>query len=401
MGRIEKTIFISYRRTNVAWALAVFQNLTQHGFDVFFDFQGIAAGDFEKVILENIRARAHFLVLLTPSALERIDDPGDWLRREIEVAFESKRNIVPLMLEGFSFSSPAIAPRLTGALAPLRSYNALSVPPEYFLEAMGRLRDRYLNVSLDAVLHPASAAARQVVTDQQVAASAAAPVSAGELTAEEWFERGIQTTDHDEELRCFSEVIRLRPSYAQAYYSRGTARQAKRDLDGAIADYGEAIRLKLGYADAYYNRGLARKAKGDLDGAIADYGEAIRLNPRFAKAYTDRGLAQSAKGNADEALADYGEAILLDPGYAKAYYNRAIARGAKGDVSGAMEDNGEAIRLDPDYTSAYYNRAVIRASRKDNAGAIADYQKYLDLGGGLRDGDQAVVEDWIRRLRGE
>src|SRR5256885_16814564 len=101
MERIEKTVFISYRRTNFPWALAIFQNLTQHGFDAFFDYNGIASGDFERVILANIASRAHFLVLLTPSALERCGDPEDWLRREIEAAFEVKRNIVPLMLEGF------------------------------------------------------------------------------------------------------------------------------------------------------------------------------------------------------------------------------------------------------------------------------------------------------------
>ena len=30
-GRIEKTVFISYRRTNMPWALAIYQNLTAHG----------------------------------------------------------------------------------------------------------------------------------------------------------------------------------------------------------------------------------------------------------------------------------------------------------------------------------------------------------------------------------
>src|SRR4051812_45333004 len=80
MERIEKTVFISYRRTNVPWALAVYQNLTNHGYDVFFDYTGIASGDFERIILGNIKASAHFLVLLTPSALERCSDPGDWLR---------------------------------------------------------------------------------------------------------------------------------------------------------------------------------------------------------------------------------------------------------------------------------------------------------------------------------
>src|SRR4051812_22688676 len=98
MGRIEKTVFLSYRRTDIPWALAIFKDLTHHGYDVFFDFNGIASGDFERVILENITARAHFLVLLTPSSLERCDDPADWLRREIESALANKRNVVPLMM---------------------------------------------------------------------------------------------------------------------------------------------------------------------------------------------------------------------------------------------------------------------------------------------------------------
>src|SRR5215470_12954415 len=172
MDRIEKTVFISYRRTTAAWALNLYQQLTQHGYDVFFDFQGIASGDFERVILENVRARAHFLVLLTPSALERCSEPRDWLRREIETALDTKRNIVPLMFEGFDFGAPAIAPHLTGKLAELKRYNGLSVPAEYFLEAMDHLRTKHLNVALDAVLHPVSSVARQAAAEQQAAADA-------------------------------------------------------------------------------------------------------------------------------------------------------------------------------------------------------------------------------------
>ncbi|MDQ6700276.1 MAG: toll/interleukin-1 receptor domain-containing protein, partial [Acidobacteriota bacterium] len=170
MERIEKTVFLSYRRTNIPWALAIYQNLTANGYDVFFDYNGIASGDFERVILGNITARAHFLVLLTPSALERCGDPGDWLRREIEASLDSQRNVVPLMLEGFDFGTPSIASQLTGTLAALKKYNGLSIPPEYFMEAMGRLRDRFLNVPLNAVLHPVSASARQAATQQKEAA---------------------------------------------------------------------------------------------------------------------------------------------------------------------------------------------------------------------------------------
>ncbi len=38
MGSVEKTVFISYRRKDISWALAVYQYLTSHGYDVFFDY---------------------------------------------------------------------------------------------------------------------------------------------------------------------------------------------------------------------------------------------------------------------------------------------------------------------------------------------------------------------------
>ena len=79
MGRIEKTVFISYRHTNFWIALAIFQNLHANGYDVFFDYKSIPSGDFEQVIIENVKARAHFIVILTPSALDRCNEPGDWL----------------------------------------------------------------------------------------------------------------------------------------------------------------------------------------------------------------------------------------------------------------------------------------------------------------------------------
>jgi tetratricopeptide (TPR) repeat protein len=436
MSRIEKTVFISYRRTNVPWALAIYQDLTQHGYDSFIDFQGIASGGFEQVILENIRARAHFLVLLTPSALEHCGDPKDWLRREIESALESRRNIVPLMLEGFDFTTPSIASQLTGQLSALKQYQALRVPADFFAEAMDRLRQKYLNVPLEAVLHPASVSARHAAEAQQAAASAAPAVGQKELTAQEWFEKGFNATDHDEEFRYFSEAIRLKPdfaeaynnrgiarhekgdldgalkdcaeairlkpNFAEAYNTRGRARHIKGDLDGALKDYNEAIRLKPDYAEAYINRGIARHGKGDLDGAVQDYTEAIRLKPDFAEVYNNRGLARFKKGDLDGALKDYTEAIRFQPDNFEAYNNRGVARAAKGDLDGALKDYSEAIRLKPNYANAYYIRGVAWRAKGDPASAkaaIADFQKYLDLGGGIRDGDQAEVEQFIRDLK--
>jgi hypothetical protein len=164
---IEKTVFISYRRTNIAWALAIFQNLTQYGYDVFIDYDGIASGNFEAAILENIRARAHFLILLTPTALEGSDDPKDWMRREIEAALYNQRNIVPLMLDGFKFDTPDLGNQLTGRLEALKQYNGLEIPAIFFAEAMDRLRTKFLNVPIDSVLHSASVSAQEIATEQK------------------------------------------------------------------------------------------------------------------------------------------------------------------------------------------------------------------------------------------
>ncbi len=170
MARIDKTVFISYRRADWSAATLVFQNLSRHGFDVFIDFDGLASGDFEHTILENIRARAHFVVLLTPQALDRCDSPDDWLRREVEAAMAARRNVVPLLLDGFSFEADAARHHLQGSLAPLSRYNALSVPHGYFDDAMERLRSKYLAVATDAVLHPPSEHAQRVAEQQQAAA---------------------------------------------------------------------------------------------------------------------------------------------------------------------------------------------------------------------------------------
>jgi hypothetical protein len=173
MARIEKTVFISYRRDDESWGQAIFQHLTQHGYDVFIDYDGIASGKFETVIFENIRSSAHFLVLLTPTALERCSDPKDWMRREIEAAIDSQRNIVPLMFGSFDFGTPAIASQLTGKLAALKEYNGLPVPKTYFSSAMERLR-KFLSVPVDAVLHPASDSAQQVAREQKEKATTGA-----------------------------------------------------------------------------------------------------------------------------------------------------------------------------------------------------------------------------------
>jgi len=392
MGRVEKTVFISYRRPSFPWALAIFQNLTQHGYDVFLDYNGIPSGDFEHAILGNIRARAHFLTLLTPSALDRCDEPGDWLRREIETALESQRNIVPVLLEGFDFGTPRIASQLTGRLEMLKHYNALSVPPEYFSESMTRLRNRYLNVPLDTVLHPASWWALQAAREQKAAAESAPVVKQEELAAQQWFERGFEASDPDKKLHFYTQSIRLKPDFADALINRGFARYEQGDLEGAAEDSSDAIRLMPNCPDAFLIRANVRREKGDPDGATEDYNEAIRLEPGYAPAYYDRGRMRHRMGDLEGALGDFSAAIRLQPGHAAAYHNRGRVCHDKGDLEGALRDYNEAIRLQPDYAPAVQTRGL---ARRDDFALALNHRGDArfaqgDLEGALNDYDEAI-----------
>jgi tetratricopeptide (TPR) repeat protein len=379
-GRVEKTVFISYRRTNLPWALCVYQNLTMHGYDVFFDYLSINSGSFERIILENIKARAHFLIILTPSALERCKEPNDWLRREIETAIDEKRNIVPLMLENFNFSSPSIANHLTGKLATLKDYNGLNIPADYFNEAMERLQSRYLNVTLDAILHSVSDEARTEVLNQQNAANMAIPINKKELAAQEWFERAYELADNsDEEIQYYTEAIHLLPSFSMAYNNRGWCYFKQNKVDLAIQDYNQAIKSDPKNYYPYANRAVIRYEKGDLDGVISDCSAWIQIKPRDADAYNRRGYAFEQIGDLESAIKDYTEVIKLQPNNSMGYNIRGFCYYKKAELDLALRDYDQAINLDPNNYYPYGNRGAIKFDEENFEGAIDDASKWIQL----------------------
>jgi tetratricopeptide (TPR) repeat protein len=345
-GRIEKTVFISYRRTNSFMARAVYQSLNAKGFDIFFDYEGINSGDFEQIILGNLRARAHFLIILTPSALEQCSEPEDWLRKEIEAAIEEKRNIVPLFFEGFNFTTPSIARHLTGRIAMLKNYNGLNVPSDYFNEAMDKLINRFLNISLNAVLHPLSSNAKKSADSQKAAIEKTSRVTERDLSAEEWFERGYKSSDLIEKINCYTESIRLKPDFAAAYNNRATAHYENGDLAAAIKDYDEAIRLKLDYAQAYNNRGSVHAQTNNFDDAIKDFSEAIHLKADYSLAYNNRSIMRKYKGDLEGAVADCHRAIIFDMHLSSAYYNLACYEAILGNKKLSLLFLGKALKLE-------------------------------------------------------
>lgn len=141
----QKTVFISYRRAiSKHLARSIFMDLRSNGWDVFLDVNTIDSGDFDRIILNQIAARAHFILLISKGSLERCANPGDWVLREIEEAVRLNRNIVPIVEEEMSLLQQEISYLPEKLREIIAKKNALPLPHFFFDPAMDMLRTRFL-----------------------------------------------------------------------------------------------------------------------------------------------------------------------------------------------------------------------------------------------------------------
>ncbi|XP_058796910.1 NAD(+) hydrolase sarm1 isoform X2 [Phymastichus coffea] len=106
-------VFVSYRRSNGSQLASLLKvHLQLRGFSVFIDVERLEAGKFDNNLLQSIRQAKHFLLVLTPKALERcIEDIDckDWVHREIVAALQSQCNIIPI-IDNFHWPEPEQLP---------------------------------------------------------------------------------------------------------------------------------------------------------------------------------------------------------------------------------------------------------------------------------------------------
>ncbi len=111
---MKESIFISYRITDTGDVTGrIYDYLVQHfGKDrVFKDVQGIDLGlDFRKEIEKALNNCGVMLAVIGPTWLtvtdkegnRRLDNPGDWVRFEIETALSQEIPLIPLRVKGAS-----------------------------------------------------------------------------------------------------------------------------------------------------------------------------------------------------------------------------------------------------------------------------------------------------------
>ncbi len=148
MAKVSK-VFISYRRADSAPSAGrIYDRLvTQFGREnVFKDVDDIPAGvRFGTYIQESLRQCSVMLVVigrvwLNAEATEggrRLDDPKDWVRIEVEMAFSLGLTVIPLLVDGARMPKAAELPESLQDLAQIQSIEVRNDPD--FGHSMGRV----------------------------------------------------------------------------------------------------------------------------------------------------------------------------------------------------------------------------------------------------------------------
>jgi CHASE2 domain-containing sensor protein len=149
--------FVSYRRSQSAWHARDIQRELVNRFgaaSVFMDKSSIDYGEtFPTRIADAIRGCSAMLVLIGPNWLEqvdgrrRIDDPNDWVRREVEAGLQRQEAVVvPTLLDEAKSPSAAELPEAIAALASLHavklSGDDLAIEIDKLVQSIQRGRNR-------------------------------------------------------------------------------------------------------------------------------------------------------------------------------------------------------------------------------------------------------------------
>jgi tetratricopeptide (TPR) repeat protein len=156
----------------------------------------------------------------------------------------------------------------------------------------------------------------------------------------------------------FTKSIELDKTNHLTWASRGDVYRYLKNYDAAIADYTEALRLKPDYLDAYVYRADAYAAQNKSALALADYEKVIATpvndtnNFQINNAFLGRGKFHLDAGRTDAAIADFDKIIAGNPDYVMAFFYRGQAHAKKKNKPLAIADFRKALEIAPDYGEA-------------------------------------------------
>ena len=121
-------VFISYRREGGDHvAKLINERLINKGYSVFYDRDSLHGGYFDERIFKAIEECKDFILVLPKGSLDKCVNDDDWVRAEIRHALLHNKNIIPVMIDGFTFPK-----NLPSDIAAISRINGVKYSIDYF-----------------------------------------------------------------------------------------------------------------------------------------------------------------------------------------------------------------------------------------------------------------------------
>ncbi len=188
-----------------------------------------------------------------------------------------------------------------------------------------------------------------------------------------------------EALKDYSEAIRLKPSNAPAFNSRGklyfnATGTGNENLKKALSDYSKAIEYDPKNGEYYVNRGATYARLGDIDRAIADIDKGLELKPDHITGYLNRSIMYNVKKDYAAALKDIETYLRYNPNNPDMWHQKGLALRQVNRVSQAIGAFDMAIRINPNNGVYYYERGRTHMYLKNKEKARMDISRAMALG---------------------
>jgi tetratricopeptide (TPR) repeat protein len=427
-------IFVSHSHIDNDFGTRLAQDL-KHVLDdenaVWYDvLGGLHGGEawWEKIV-EELTARNVFIVVLSPEAMN-----SRWVRREIDMALNEDKLIVPLHYRACTIRADLKIIQIISFLAP-KTYeaafnevlNALGLLPIKLQPSASNSVDsttsiaRHLIQQIEAafvgqdwpdVIRKANLLIKRAPEDVSATTYRMMGIALREEgnipLAQDAFETALAlVSDRQQRLTLLSDyasllagqeqwtevLLRTKEALRLAPNDPGwltTQQQAQNELKRAAPVVKQNERQWLNETpntspatqktkEQWLSKGMDHLKTGRATEALAAYGRAIALDPNYANAYNGKGNALRTLERYDEALEAYEQAIRLNPRQFGAYTNKGSTLYTIRRYKEKLEDCEQAIRLNPNFPYAYKIRCDALRGLKHYNEALEAYDHAIAL----------------------
>jgi len=206
-----------------------------------------------------------------------------------------------------------------------------------------------------------------------------------------WNNLGIALLDqfqYAESVGAFTECVKLRPNYPDAYVNIGLTEIVWEKYESARRAIRRALTLDPESARALYYDGLLQRRAGNTEREISDFKRVVELFPQSRDARRELGITYYQQKMEHEALEQFEALQRIDPDDLAAHYNLSILYRRMGRKEDAAREQDGFVDKKTDPGAPTYSLGYLRAHPEISTESVP-WHLHSDLignGGGPQNG---------------